>query len=272
MARKRKVEKEPSELADSNGADDSFGVSLPDTNSITNDEDQSIALADLDAKKGRHFWYVVYPSEEYLKEHHPECPYDGHDGWGTAPADWVEQLMNTGLAFNKSELHQFDRDGDKPKKPHWHVIVSWGNTTTYRTARGLCEMLKCPRPKLLHNVTGAYRYHRHLDNPEKAQYGPTTSYNGWTPPLDSNEVMRIKKEIKEMVLVEDIQEYAELLIMCDVRGDEYFDVACNNTFYCEKLCSSYRHNPVRVLMRFYNELPEGDIKKSIGERIGRYKS
>lgn len=272
MARSKKpvTAKEPVESGNSTGSCDSISKSSSTANSITENAEQSSDLAELDAKKGRHFWYVVYPSKEYLEANYPNCPYDGRDGYGTAPDDWVEQLISTGLAFNVSELHQFDKDFDKPKKPHFHVIVSWGNTTTYRTARGLCEMLNCPLPKMLHNVTGAYRYQRHLDNPEKYQYGPSTSYNGWTPPLDSNEVMRIKKEIKEMVLVEDIQEYAELLIVCDAKGEEYFDVACNNTFYCEKLCTSYRHNPLRVLMRFFNELDEGETKDIIGDRIRRF--
>lgn len=277
MAKRNKVvkaltEKEPSELAGSNGSCDNVSDYSPlITDFITENAEQSSDLAELDGKKGRHFWFLVYPSKEYLEKYYPDCPYDGRSGYGTAPDDWMEQLKNTGLAFNVSELHQFDKDFGKPKKPHWHVIVSWGNTTTYRTARGLCEMLHSPYPQLLHNVTGPYRYHRHLDNPEKYQYGPTTSYNGWTPPLDNNEVMRIKKEIKEMVLVEDIQEYAELLIVCDAKGDEYFDVACNNTFYCEKLCSSYRNSPLRVLMRFYNELNGGEVKDVIGDRIRRYR-
>lgn len=271
MPRKRKL-KESDELGASTDSckisSDDISV-LSDTDSITESVDTSSDINYMDAEKGRHFWYVVYPSKEYIENNYPDCPYDGHDGWGTSPDDWIEQLVNTGLAFNVSELHQFDKDFDKYKKPHHHVIVSWGNTTTYRTARGLCDILKSPLPRLLRNVTGAYRYHRHLDNPEKHQYGLTTSYNGWTPPLDSNEIMRIKQEIKEIVLLEDIQEYAELLIVCDAKGVEYFDVAANNTFYCEKLCSSYRHNPIRVLMRFYDEMKDGEMKDMIYERIRR---
>lgn len=229
-----------------------------------------------DERKGRHFWYVVYPTEDYVRQHCPECQYDGSDGWGQAPDDWIERLQDTGLAFHVSPLHwqdvQLAEGVETAKKPHWHVIVSWGNTTTYRTAKALCRTLgDCPRPQLLHNATGAYRYAWHLDNPEKYQYDRSEgrAYNGWSPPLDTTEVMRIKREIKEMVLLEDIQEYAELLIVCDTKGAEYFDVACNNTFYCEKLCASYRHNPIRVLMRYYGELPEGELKDEVKARIER---
>lgn len=78
--------------------------------------------------KGRHFWYVVYPD--------------------SAPKDWIERLKSTGLAFCISPLHDKDTnpDGTK-KKAHWHVIVSWPNTTTYSAALKLAEdILKCPRP------------------------------------------------------------------------------------------------------------------------------
>lgn len=249
MRRKSKTKtKEPVEGLTQQSSDaviDSLNSNLAvDNNTPNQSESQD------DVGKCRHFWYVVYPE--------------------SAPSDWVEQIQNTGLAFCVSPLHDRDINPDNtPKKPHWHVIVSWGNTTTYNSAVGLCKVLNCPRPQMLHNVTGAYRYHKHLDNPEKYQYEDNSvSYNGWVAPLDKSEVSRIKKEIQEMVLNEDIREYAELLIVCDTRGAEYLEVATNNTFYCERLCASYRHNPYRVLQRYYSTLPDGDLKDKIKDRIG----
>lgn len=272
MAKRNKIEtkKEPVELAAATGSDGSVDNNIPVINSTTKNPDKSSGLAD-DSDQGRHFWYVVYPSEAYIKANYPDCAYDGSSGWGTAPDDWVDQLTQTGLPFCVSPLHDKDVNPDNtPKKPHWHVIVSWGNNTTYRNAKTLCKVLNSPFPQILRGVTGAYRYHTHKDNPEKYQYTENSmTYNGWLPPLDGNEVTRIKREIKEMVLIEDVQEYTELLIICDEMGAEYFDVASSNTFYCEKLCSSYRHNPIRVLKRFFNTLPEGDLKDQIAVRIGR---
>ena len=267
------TEKEPSELAGSDGTEKNSenDLSVDDINSIMVSGDKS-SLEQLDKQKGRHFWYVVYPSEDYVKTHHPECDYDGSDGWGTAPDDWRDQLDATGLKWHTSELHDSDvNTNGRVKKPHWHVIVSWPNTTTYRTARGLCNILKSPYPKLLHSVTGAYRYARHLDNPEKHQYtNPGIAHNGWELPMDSTEVTRIKRELRDLVMLEDIREYIELLIVCESMGQEYVDVASNNTFYCRELCNSYRHNPMRVLMRYYNTLPEGEAKKTIKDRIERW--
>lgn len=284
MAKKSKItqKKEPDELAAQCGSDVRVDDNLSVTNPNTNPLIYQGEFPD-DDKKGRHFWYVVYPCEADVRKHYPDCAYDGSSGWGTLPENWREQMNNTGLPWHESPLHRRDNkhagvaepEPEKPKnvkKPHYHIIVSWPNTTTYRTAKGLCKMLgDCPPPIMLRSVTGAYRYAWHLDDPDKYQYDRSEgrAWNGWTPPLDSNEVIRIKRELKELVLLEDIQEYAELLVVCDAMGVEYFDVAANNTFYCEKLCASYRHNPIRVLMRFFNELPEGEVKNQIEARIGK---
>lgn len=250
-------EKELSSGATENNSTDSSS----DVNSVTNSSISQDELSKYSKKdKGRHFAYVVYPE--------------------SAPEDWIEQLRNTGLAFVVSPLHDKDvnPDGTK-KKPHWHVIISWGNSTTYASAKKIAEdTLKCPRPEILKNPTGMYRYLTHKDNPEKYQYleAPKT-YNGWERPLDSNEVAEIKKWIYKAIYIEDCQEYGELLTVCIQEGPEYFDVASNNTFYCEKLCTSYRHNPIRGLKRYYNSLEEGETKEAIKARIdelerGQYES
>ena len=264
------AEKKPPELGTS---DDSSNNSTID--STTEDSGMSISFgsnsAD-DKAKGRHFWFVIYPTEAWIKANCPNCTYDGREGWGTAPDDWQEQLQQTGLAFCVSPLHWLDVNPDgHTKKPHWHVIVSWGNTTTYKSARALCDILHSPRPILLRNVTGAYRYHQHLDNPEKYQYTELSkAVNGWERPLDMNEVNRIKGEIFDMIFNEDITEYAELTVECMLMGPEYFDVVSSHTHFFDKLCTSYRHNPLKTLKRYYNGLKEGERKEEIKQRIERY--
>lgn len=221
----------------------------------TSDDVSSTSHEQQDRLKGRHFTYVVYPE--------------------SAPEDWIEQLRQTGLTFVVSPLHDKDINADgTPKKPHWHIIISWANSTTYKAARGLCDtILHCPLPKILKNPTGMYRYFNHKDNPEKYQYTATPkAYNGWTRPLDSTEVSTIINEIRRMMYILDCQEYAELVSECVQEGPEYFDVVTNHTFLFEKLCTSYRHAPIRTLMRFYNELDKDDteIRKTIEQRISYY--
>lgn len=204
-----------------------------------------------DKLKGRHFAYVVYPE--------------------SAPSDWVEQLKQTGLTFVVSPLHDKDINADDtPKKAHYHVIVSWGNNTTYRSARGLCDMLNCPMPQLLKNCNGMYRYLTHKDNPEKYQYTEQPKcYNGWVRPLDSVDVSNLKAEIWRMVYTEDCREYGELLMVCEQRGSEYFEVASNHTLFFKAVCDGYRHNPMRTLMRKY-ETARDDEKEIIGKLLSEY--
>lgn len=198
-----------------------------------------------DRLKGRHFSYVVYPE--------------------SAPEDWIEQLKKRGLAFVVSPLHDKDVNPDEtPKKAHYHVIVSWGNTTTYRAAKSLCILLNCPQPQMLKSCNGMYRYLTHKDNPEKYQYKEQpTCYNGWLRPLDNADIANIKREIWQMVYTEDCQEYGELLMVCLQHGQEYFEVASRNTLFFKSVCDGYRHNPVRTLQRRYETLTDEDDKKII---------
>lgn len=198
-----------------------------------------------DRLKGRHFSYVVYPE--------------------SAPSNWVEELKKRGLAFVVSPLHDKDINPDgTPKKAHYHIIVSWGNTTTYRAARGLCVLLNCPQPQLLKSCNGMYRYLTHKDNPEKFQYKEQPAcYNGWVRPLDNADVANIKREIWQTVYVRDCQEYGELLMICEQLGPEYFEVASRNTLFFKAVCDGYRHNPIRTLQRRYETLIDEDDKKAI---------
>lgn len=243
-------------------ADNSTSLDIK-TSSNNNSNADTIKNQDIDATKndndnkqdnlkGRHFSYVIYPN--------------------SAPADWIEQLKNIGLAFVVSPLHNRDinADGTK-KKDHWHIIVSWGNTTTYRAAKGLCNILNCPIPQMLRNCNGMYRYLTHKDNPEKHQYKEQPKcYNGWVRPLDNADVANIKREIWQMIYIEDCQEYGELLMMCEQRGPEFFEIASRNTLFFKSVCDGYRHNPIRTLRRRYETLDDEDDKRAIRSILARH--
>lgn len=230
-----------------------FEKSLGNNNNMDLQKKQDSGASDKqDALKGRHFAYVVYPE--------------------SAPADWIEQLQQTGLSFVVSPLHDKDVDPTGTlKKPHYHVIISWGNTTTYRAARGLCDKIRCPRPQMLKSPNAMYRYMQHLDNPDKYQYTdiPTT-YNGWVRPLNAADVVQLKREIWGMVYTQDCQEYGELLMVCAEHGSEYFDVASSHTIFFSKICDGYRHSPIRTLKRRYNMLDDGPEKEQVYEVLLKY--
>lgn len=231
-----------------------------------NTENPDSSSSKQDNLKGRHFCFVVYPTEKWVREHVPDCKYDGSSGWGTAPDDWTEQLQNTGLPFVVSDFHDKDLNPDNtPKKPHWHTIVSWSNTTTYRNARVIAQtILHCPLPQLLKSVEGMYRYFNHRDNPEKYQYtGLPRCYNGWERPLDNAAITALKAEIRKLVYLHNCQEYGELVAECVQLGNEYFDVVSSHTYFFDKLCVSYRNAPVKTLSRVLSEFDGAEAEEII---------
>lgn len=244
------VEKKPVDGGTPKDSIDSTNSST--INSTTKTLENQQISEEQDKLKGRHFAFVVYPE--------------------SAPEDWIEQLKQTGLAFVVSPLHDKDINADNtPKKAHYHVIVSWGNSTTYRSARGLCDTLKCPIPQMLKNCNGMYRYLTHKDNPDKYQYKEQPKcYNGWVRPLDNADVENIKKEIWKMVYTEDCQEYGELTMVCEARGAEYFEIASKHTIFFKAVCDGYRHNPVRTLMRRYKTLRDEEDREVIKSLLNSY--
>lgn len=241
-------------LSESNSESNCVELNLSNINSTTqtNENQESDAdFKDVDNKKGRHFTFVVYPE--------------------SAPEDWIEQLEYTGLAFAVSPLHDKDLNADNtPKKAHYHIIVSWDNTTTYRTARGLCKILNCPRPQILHSCRGMDRYFNHIDNPEKYQYKePPKYYNGWMKVLDNTDIRRLKFELWKLVYVTDCKEYGQLLSEAYKKGIDYFEVVSSNTLFFKSVCDGYRHNPVMVLQRLYQNLEDSEEKNIIKSRLDK---
>ena len=102
--------------------------------------------------KGRNWAFVMYPD--------------------SMPIDWYERLEMTGLPFAISPLHDKDLDPTgEEKKPHYHVICYYENTTTLKNVKeNVCSLVNGTLPIKLESLKGMYRYHIHLDNPEKYQY------------------------------------------------------------------------------------------------------
>ena len=100
----------------------------------------------------------------------------------SAPADWLEQLQNTGLQGCISPLHDKDVDPTgEPKKAHYHIILCYSGPTSFSVVNALCVALHQPHPVPLEQIRGYYRYLTHKDNPDKYQYDERDikSFNGF---------------------------------------------------------------------------------------------
>ena len=267
MNRRKKIEPSTSPV-DSSDADKSAinSISNHTTESVdcqASDEDTQLYKANWttynmpqglsEETKGRHWLFIVYED--------------------SAPANWRELLAATGLPFAVSPYHNGDNNPDNtPKKPHWHVIVSYSNTTTYRNICGLRDITHGPYPMICRSVAGAYAYFTHKNNPEKHQYDPALieRYNGFEKTLEAHEVSAIMNELTHYVFTSDVSEYAELLVATMSMDGDYQAVAQSHTLYFDRLITSYRHNPVRALSRYVNLVDDEQLQQELIERMEMY--
>lgn len=171
-------------------------------------------------KKGRNWAFVVYPD--------------------SLPKNYEEIIQNLGLPMAFSPLHDSDIDptGEK-KKPHFHVICYYENTTTYKNVKeNVTDVLNGTIPIKLESMVGMYRYHLHLDNPEKHQYDDRLRhfYNGFdvskVSALTTTEVNKICKEIQDMIIKYHFCEYSDLLdFLKDNELNDIYDVAMNKSYF-----------------------------------------
>lgn len=180
--------------------------------------------------KGRNWAFVMYPE--------------------SMPENWFEILEKTGLPFAISPLHDKDLNPTgEEKKPHYHVICQYSNTTTAKNVKeNVCDKVNGTIPIKLESIKGMYRYHLHLDNPEKYQYDDRDRIfiNGFdvsnVNALTQTEVQKIKKEITNFIIDNDILEYSDLLeILLDNDLNNMFIVASSHTMLFAAFLNSRRN-------------------------------
>lgn len=180
-------------------------------------------------QKGRIWACVVYPE--------------------SLPENWLEILQNTGLQTAISPLHDKDLNPDNTvKKPHYHVIFNYDGPTTYNNVKNLCDILHGTIPIKLESLRGMYRYHIHLDNPEKFQYDDRDRLllNGFDVSscnqLTHTEILKSKREIIDFINDNDICEYSSLVDILN-KSDliNLIDVVTSNTLFFNTYLTSRRN-------------------------------
>lgn len=200
--------------------------------------------------KKRNWCFIVYPTKEQLESLGSD--YDGRDGYGSVPDDWIDTLKKSGLKYAISPLHDKDLLEDssgKTKKPHYHIIVCYGNPTTFNNVKSLTDRLNAPIPQPLEQIRGYYRYLTHKDNADKYQYSEDDIIVGGGfnildyIELSKNEVLNIKKQLQGLIREKNFIEYADLMdyLMDNDMLMEY-DIASSNTYFFDKYISSRRHS------------------------------
>lgn len=104
-------------------------------------------------KKTRGYALVIYPE--------------------SLPKDYIERINNLHMQCLLSPLHDKDMDGEKPKKPHYHLMILFDGPQTEKRAKEVFQEVtgaEVPHVEQLNSIPGMARYLCHLDNPEKYQY------------------------------------------------------------------------------------------------------
>ena len=200
--------------------------------------------------KKRNWAFVVYPKKEQLEV--VGSDYDGSDGYGSAPDDWIEQLQLSGLQYAISPLHDKDKHEDGSghfKKPHYHVIVVYGSPTTYNNVKSLTDSFNAPIPQALEQIRGYYRYLTHKDNPDKYQYDEKDIVTGGGfniadfMELSKSEVSEIKYKLQQLIRERHITEYAHFMDYVQDNLDRInYDVASSHTIFFNTYIKSIRHS------------------------------
>ena len=178
------------------------------------------------------------------------------------PTNWLEQLQETGLQIAISPLHDKDLDPTgEPKKSHYHIIFNYDGPTTHKHVKDLCDKLNMTIPIKLESLRGMYRYHIHIDNPDKYQYDDRdrTLLNGFDPAsvdaLTKTEVDKLIQEILEFIEDNNILEYRDLVFT--LKGyPNMRNVAYNHTMLFNTYIKSKRH---KFQKRIEKELVRKDM-------------
>lgn len=166
------------------------------------------------------------------------------------PDNWEDLISSTGLPMALSPLHDMDiNPTGEVKKPHYHVICYYENSTTYNNVKtNVCDLLNATIPQKLESIRGMYRYHIHLDNPEKYQYDDRERrfFNGFdidlANKLTRTETLKLLLDIYKYCDDHAISEYCDLVRSLQKNDSiNLLDVITFNTLPVKTFLESKRY-------------------------------
>lgn len=166
----------------------------------------------------------------------------------SCPKDYKEIITQWYLPVCISPRHDKDKKEDgELKKPHYHVLLCFGNTTTYKTALKYAEELGANIVKPISSSRGAYDYWTHKNNPEKAQYNEEDMqfFGGFTKEESigrtTSEVNEMIQAIVDLVNMNNFKELKEIYDYCNkMQLYEYRNLIQERTLFIKEYVKSRR--------------------------------
>ena len=162
--------------------------------------------------------------------------------------NWREILDGHHVPWACSPLHDRDVNATgEPKKPHWHILLSFGGKKAYKQIWSVSEGINGTRPQVCHDQKGLIRYFTHRDNPEKAQYDQRDieAHGGfdleeYLKPTAS-ECMRLQNEMIEWCFHNGITDFADLQIYAIRERIDWAAELNRSCFQITQFLKSMRH-------------------------------
>lgn len=181
--------------------------------------------------KNRHWSFIVYPD--------------------SVDDNWINYLIETGLPFAISPLHDNDLNADgSKKKSHYHVVVTYDGPTTYKNVNeNICEPIKATIPKRVMSLRGIYRYLSHEDNPEKFHYNreDIQEYNNFHIDMTDTEINYQMVKITQDINQYNIEHYCDLVgYYLGISDFDSFKIVSNHTFYFCKYIDSRKKSMLEL--------------------------
>lgn len=215
------------------------------------------------AARTRSFGTLVYPTQEEYEQYYESCggqiadtqgelhtvdKYDGRNGWGTHPDNWLEILSDAHVVYIISPMHIGDPDPDGGiKKPHWHVMVIYEGPKSWLTqVKPFFESFGGVGRQELQSTVGYARYLCHLDEgPEKFHYNVADVIEGgaadYLQLIDTpKDTLTVVGEIMDYVDAHNVRSFAALCRYARSARPDWFRVITEKRGYIvEKYIKSH---------------------------------
>lgn len=181
----------------------------------------------------------------------------------SSPQNWRTILDEIGEKWIESPLHDKDVNEltGEPKKPHWHIIISFSNKKSYKQAKVISELLNAPEPQRVVSLQGSVQYLWHRNNPEKYQYNKSevVAHNGFKyrqyltdVGVDTDVILQ---EVINWIEESGCTEYAELVnYAVSEKFDDWFQTVRSQTIFLTAYLRSNRHKPVMKIDKETGEI------------------
>jgi len=138
-------------------------------------------------------------------------------------------------------------DEDEGKKPHYHLLLTFGSLKTIVQVKNLVVELGSSMVQPAYDIRGSARYLAHLDQPTKHRYPieAIEAFSGASVPDLVAPVIDPTPEILDFVADQGLTEYSTLVDYCHHERSEWLKEVKGHSIFWGYYFTSVRHKGER---------------------------